>query len=480
MIARPLLAVGLLPFALSAAPAPNPAPGPAPGPDEPPALVADGVADDTAALQALADAGGRVELPAGPLRITAPIVIDLQTTGRTAISGGGAARVIMAGAGPAFRFVGTHHDTAHPWNFDDQVWAKENAPALDGVEIVGAHPEADGVEVEGTMQFTLTRLVVRQARHAVRLTKNNRNVAISDCHFYENRGVGIFMDGVNIHQVNVSNCHLSYNAGGGIVARDSELRNLHVSACDLEQNVGPADRPTGPRGAPANVWLDSTNGSVAEVAIVGCTLQHGSVVPGSANIRVEGFSEPDRWAEERRHGQILISGNILSDVGYNIDLKNVRGGSVVGNTFWRGFESNLRAEGCSHLVVANNVWDNSDRYHYGEGDQDGANAKLGVQFLNCTDCTITGNHSSGYVLNDAALIVRDCDRMHVADNTILDYGQAGLLLDGVTNSLIAGNLIRDDRPDTVGAPLRTERLKGVQFTGNLIGRDIGDAVKFED
>jgi len=53
-----------------------------------------------------------------------------------------------------------------------------------GLEIVGAHAEADGISAQGTMQLTITRVVVREARHGIRLHDRNRNVLISDCHLY--------------------------------------------------------------------------------------------------------------------------------------------------------------------------------------------------------------------------------------------------------------------------------------------------------
>ncbi|MFH5804694.1 right-handed parallel beta-helix repeat-containing protein [Alienimonas sp. DA493] len=464
---RSLLVAGLLPLGLSAAPAPTAGPMQ----DEPPAPVADGVADDTAALQALIDAGGAVTLPAGPLRITAPLVVDLTKTGRTSISGAGVARLVMAGPGPAVRVIGSHDGTADPASVSDRVWANENAPMLDGFEIVGAHPEADGVLAEGTMQLTLTRLVVRETRHAVRLTGRNRNVTVSDCHLYENRGVGLFLDGVNLHQIGLSNCHISYNPGGGVVVRDSEVRNLQIAGCDIEANTGPADGPdASDRGAPANVWLDSTNRSVAEVAIVGCTIQHGHDAADSANVRIEGRAEPRPYDEgERRVGNVLIADNVLSDVRVNVELKGVRAATVSGNTLWQGYDANLVAEDCTRLAIANNVLDRSPRYNY----SDAAEATLGVRLERCTDGTVTGNLSSGAALAEAAFVLRDCERLNVSGNTITDYGACGLLLDGVTNSLFTGNLIRDDRPDAAGQPLQTTNLRGVTFAGNQFGDESG-------
>ena len=77
---------------------------------------------------------------------------------------------------------------------------------------LGDDPKKDGLEAAGTVQLTVTRLVVREARHAIRLTGRNRNVVIAHCHLYHNRGAGVFYDAVNLHQSNIVGCHISYNA----------------------------------------------------------------------------------------------------------------------------------------------------------------------------------------------------------------------------------------------------------------------------
>lgn len=156
---------------------------------------------------------------------------------------------------------------------------------VDGVEIIGRHEQAVGIEATGTMQITITRVNIRQALHGVHLTTHNRNVIVSNCHLYENRGVGLFLDHVNLHQINVTGSHISYNAGGGIVNRGGNVRNLHVAGCDIEANMGLDETKYPPT---ANVLLDSTDAAfdIGEVAITGCTIQHTHNAPGAANIRI--------------------------------------------------------------------------------------------------------------------------------------------------------------------------------------------------
>ena len=182
--------------------------------------VADGVADDSEALQQAIDTGvGELVLPRGIYRVTRPIVIDLDRVGYASIQGNGVAKVVMDGPGPALRFIGTHDKSADPEDFTAAVWDRQRMPLVDGLAIEGHHPEAVGIEASGTMQLTLTRLHIRKVSHGVHLIDNNRNVIISNCHIYENSGIGVYYDDVNLHQSNITSSHISYNDGGGIVSR---------------------------------------------------------------------------------------------------------------------------------------------------------------------------------------------------------------------------------------------------------------------
>ena len=112
-------------------------------------------------------------------------------------------------------------------------------------------------------------------------TGRNRNVLIANSHVYENRGVGIYLDDVNLHQINVTGCHVSYCDDGGIVAKAGQVRNLHVTGCDIESNQGAKRPPT------ANVLIDSTGGSNAEVAITGNRLHLLDTREGRATLSLQ-------------------------------------------------------------------------------------------------------------------------------------------------------------------------------------------------
>lgn len=421
--------------------------------------VGDGKADDTAAIQKAVDSGaGAIQFPKGTYRITRPIAIDLDKVGYTSIRGDGVARVVMAGTGPAFRFVGTHFKSADPEGFENNVWGRQRMPLVDGLGIAGAHPEAVGIEAVGTMELTITRTHVRGALHGIRLVGNNRNIIISDCHLYENRGVGIYYDAVNLHQSNIVGCHISYNHGGGIVSRAGNVRNIHISGCDIESNMSPETTPT------ANVLIDCTGSpyGTGEVAITGCTIQHNNPSSGSANIRIIGRSEPRGDLKLVREGNVAITGNVLSDVKVNIHLKDCRGVAITGNTIWKGYEHNLLIEDCSDVVVGANMFDRNPRYNYGNS-LESLNALV---IRNSADCTIAGLHINNVWRAPAALLIENCRRINVTDCTILDCDNVGLLLKNVRDSRVSGCLIRDDRPDATSLPFKTIGGSGNTITNN--------------
>jgi hypothetical protein len=424
--------------------------------------VGDGQTDDTDAIQRAIDAGGQINFPSGTYWLTKPIVIELDRVGFTSISGGGTARVVMAGAGPAFHFIGTHASSADPENFKPNVWERQRAPMLDAIEIVGEHAEACGVEATGTMQLTITRLIVRRALHAIHLTTRNRNVLISDCHLYDNRGIGVYYDQVDLHQSNIIGCHISYNRQGGIVSRGGNVRNIHVGTCDLESNQGTDTEPT------ANVLIDCTGSAygTGEVAITGCTIQHNNPSPDSANIRIIGRSNPSRGMDVVREGHVTITGNVLSDVQVNVHLRECRGVVLEGNTFWQGYKHNLLIEDSSNIVVGPNNFDRNPRYNYGN-TQDANNALV---IRNCDDCTLTGLHITNVWRNPAGLLVENCRRMNVTNCTILDCDGAGLILKDVSHSRVSDCLIRDDRPEHGDAlSLKLTGGKGNMVVSNLFG-----------
>jgi hypothetical protein len=431
------------------------------GKDDAPALVGDGKTDNTAAIRQLLRKDGTVVFPRGVFRITEPIVIDLDAVGPTAIVAHGNATLRMDGAGPALKFVGTHAGTAAPRTVKPNVWEKQRTPTIAGIEIAGGHAEADGIEAEWTMQLTLERVTIRDCRHGVHLVKRNRNVLISACHIYNNRGVGVYLDRVNLHQTNIVGSHISYCKQGGVVSVGGEVRNVHITGCDIEGNMSPDNKPT------ANVLLDSTGGSIAEVSITGCTIQHESPSPGSANVRIigEGVGGLKNVPGKTREGHVVISGNVFSDVKVNVDVQHARGVTITGNTFWMGYEHNLRVEHSEHIVVGPNDFQRNPRYDYG----DATTTKNAILFRDCADCTLTGLHVQGVRAAPAAVTLERCRRFNVVGCTILDCDGTALWLKDVSDSRISDCLIRQDKESGQRSKsIVVEGGKGNLFADNLL------------
>jgi len=423
--------------------------------------VGDGITDDTATIQKAVDSGlGAIVFSKGIYRITRPIVIDLDKTGYTSLNGAGVARIVMAGPGPALKFVGTHFKSADPGGFSQNIWERQRMPLVDGIAIDGGHPKAVGIEAVGTMELTITRIHIRGALHGIHLTGNNRNLIISNCHLYENRGIGIFYDNVNLHQSNITGCHISYNRRGGIVSRAGNVRNIHITGCDIESNMSPETPPT------ANVLIDSADSSygTGEVAITGCTIQHNSPSPESANIRIIGRSKPDRNGEPVREGNVTITGNVLSDVKVNVYLKDCRGVILTGNTFWMGYTHNLLIEDCSNIIVGVNNFDRNPRYDYGNSLE----ARNSLLVRNSSDCTLSGLHVTNVWRAPAGLTIENCKRVNITGCTILDCDSVGMLLKDVADSRISGCLISDNRPDAESVSLKVTGGRGNMIVNNLL------------
>ena len=430
--------------------------------------VGDCRADDTESIQrAINASAGQIVFPPGTYKLTKTIEIDLSKVGYTSLVGSSATRIVMAGSGPAFRFIGTHEGTAAPDSAKPELWEKERMPTVEGLAIVGAHEEADGIEASGTVQITIRGVHIRKVRHAIHMVKRNRNVLIDACHIYENRGIGIYYDHVNLHQTNISASHISYCDGGGIVVRGGDVRNIHISGCDIEGNHAKDGPPT------ANVLLDCADGSVAEAAIVGCTIQHTKDAPQSANIRILGKGVVRRNNQDVTFncGHVTIGDNVFSDVQTNIHLDGARGVTITGNTFWQGYEHNLLVENSLHVVVGANAMERNPLYGYT------SEARNGVRFVHCQDCTISGLHLHQVQGSPAGLILESCRRMHVSGCTLLDNDEAGMLLTDVSDSRIAGNLIGDERPQP-STPIKASGGGGNVIADNVLtGRpEIGPGV----
>ena len=411
--------------------------------------VGDGMTDDTNALQhAIQDGNGVVEFPRGDYRITRSLVLDLTKTGRLAIQGaGGTAKLLMHGPGPALSLVATHASTADPSGFRPEEWQRERMPTVSGIEIEGRHPEADGIRIVGVMQPTLTGLLIRQVRTGIHITQRARNVSINHCHIYNNTGIGIHLDRVNLHQTNITGCHVSYCRLGGIRIEGSEIRNLQITGNDIEYNNNRAHKvPGADDPATAEIYTDVREGTVREGTIASNTIQ-ATYSPNGANIRFVG--NPD--ANNEKGGMWAISGNLIGSQATNIHLTACRGIVIAGNFIYSGQSRNLLVENCREIVVGANGFGHNPDYQTSE-------LCVGVTFRDSVGCSLSGlvlqdsqageNTVAGAVpaSRQATLELIRCRRFTLTGVQVLEGAPNGISLEDCSDTLLSGCLVLDGRP----------------------------------
>lgn len=418
--------------------------------------------DSTVALQKRIDAnGGNLQLGAADkiLRITKPLVFDLKKHGAIAVKADGGATIVMDGPGPALRLIGSHEGSASPKAFKAATW-NERMPIISGIEILGAHPEADGVELFQTVGAIVSRVSVRWCRHGIHLVTRNRNVLVSDCHLYENSGVGLFLDDVNLHQINVANSHISYNRQGGIVVRDGNVRNLQVSGCDIEGNMPDDETPT----TTANILIDvsgsadTRNKSVAEISITGCTIQHSANysgsedktnAPGGANIRLAG-------KEIYPIDSVTITGNVLSDTTTSIDINHATDVAISANNFFAPKPVNLRVAHGKRVVVSGNTFNPRQFERPGT-----------ILFEDSSDCVIANNTLHMFTTDAGALILERCQGFSLSGLVLSDCG-SGIVLRDTSDTTIAN--CRASRTAEGAADISIDASnKNIQLSGNSFG-----------
>lgn len=418
--------------------------------------VGDGITDDTEAiLHALHQGDGVLEFPRGVYRITRTLEVSLDQVGRFALDGAaGTATLVMAGPGPALRLLGHHGGTGDPNSVRPLVWEKERMPVVRDIEITGDHPEADGVELIGTMEARLGGVLIRQVRHGVLLHRRNRNVLIHDSHIYHNTGVGILMEDLNLHQINICGNHISYNRLGGIRLERSEVRNLQITGNDIEYNnhraFGAEPEVT------AEILIDTTaeGASVNEVTIASNTIQ-ATPSPGGCNVRI--LEKPDKTS--RPPGLINITGNVIGNQEYGVHLTGCYGVTVSGNTIYSASERNVLVQESSHVNLSGNVF----RRHT-------PTLHTGVRLEKSSDCILSGcsfrdESEEGQASGASLLEMEGCRRITVQGCQFIDASPWGLHAEICSQVLVTGCLFGGDL-------LLRRGIGAIRFVGEGVGNRI--------
>lgn len=395
----------------------------------------DGKTDDTYAINKAVSGctDGVVEFPRGDYKVTSTIFIDLSKNGVLGISGnGGSARITMYGEGPALCLIGSHEGTALPSTVKPLTWEKERMPLIDAIEIVGANPNADGIEIRNTLMPVFRALLIRHVRNGLHFTSRNRNVLLNACHIYDVNGIGVYLDHVNIHQMIISNSHISYCKQGGIKVVSSEIRDLEITGNDIEYNCD----PEGP--VSADIWIDcSEGGSVREGTISGNTVQ-AIPSPNGANIRFTGSQE-----NSNKIGLWSITGNHISNQEINIDLDHCRGVSVTGNTFIRGYDRHIIINDSRNITVSDNIFDHNDDYF-----TPGLISLGGISVHKSRGVILNNNIIDGAEYGDGkaggAVVIQDSREITVSGCHIQNPKINGIQVDNSNNVQIINCIIREE------------------------------------
>lgn len=429
----------------------------------------DGKTDDTRALQhAFTKGEGTLLFPPGNYLITRPLVARLNARPRFHLSGsGGTARLIMAGAGPALHLIGTHPKTASPKSVAEGVWLKERLPTVDGIEILGKHKEADGLRLEGSMQPTLTRLLIRQCRHGIHLRNRDRNVLIANCHIYDNASVGIFLDRVNLHQIVIEGNHISYCKQAGILVAGSEVRNIQICGNDIEYNY---DSRT--KGC-ADIFFDARAGTVREGTIVGNTIQ-ARRSPEGANIRLLGVGK----GKPNAVGLLAITGNLIGSQESALYLSACRGVTVAGNCIYSGYRHALLAEDAEHLVVSGNSIDHNPEYRGKSTDQ--------LVLRRCRHVNLTGLLCQHTLGSDdtlqASIDLEECSQVNLTSCQVIGARVRGVHVRNSSMVRIADSTVRPREGDrTYRAAVSVDaKSTSVMVVNNFVSKGTDGVVQLPE
>ena len=390
--------------------------------------VGDGAADDTAAIEhAVRETEGVLYFPKGTYRLRKPITVSLNRTGFSGMTGEqGTARILMETAGPAFRFVGTHEGTASPPTVKPPVWNDERFPTISHLEILGDHPEADGIELVKTMQATIQNVLIRQCRHAIHLVERNRNFLLANSHLYDCHATGVFFDRCNLHQAIITGNHISYCKQAGIRQNDGDVHNIQITGNDIEYNSGLGE-------ISAEILLEAPTEQVSEFTISSNTIQATRPSPG-ANIWIRGSKERSKLLCKL----ITISGNVIGSRQHSIIIEDAARLSITGNTIYDGIQRNVILKQCQNFVLSSNSigtrpvrWDST--------------ATDGVTFENCEHGVVNGNTfndcRAGEEENGAGLLLQQCRGVNITGNQMDSKNSPGISLIGSNACLVESNLI---------------------------------------
>lgn len=414
----------------------------------------DGKTDDTESLQHAVDmGGGTLEFPPGTFVINKPIEVDLAKVGPFGIRGAaGTTAVVMNGPGPAFRIRGTHEGTAAPESWTDQTRFRERFPTISDIEIRGGHPDAVGIEFVKAAKPTIRNVLIRFCRTGIHLRERNRDVLIADSHIYDNADYGIFLDHVNLHQMNVCGCHISYNKGAAIAMVGGDLHNIQITGNDIEYSHSPDFL----RPGSAEIEIDAREGVASEITIASNTIQARKSVDG-ANIRIRGTIGADAFPSVRL---ITITANVIGSQESSIVLDKAQRVTITGNTIYDGHKIGLIATDCDGLAISANVHGWSHAADKPRPDH--------YEFRRCVGLSVAGEVFQTVGGETAVISLYECRGATLGNLVVRDAAARGIYLERCEDIAITGCAIAGKPGQTLAAAIEaTPDCRNLAIVGNV-------------
>jgi parallel beta-helix repeat protein len=365
-----------------------------------------------AALDALPEAGGVVNLPPGTVELTEPLIVR---TGETRIQG----------AGASTHLVNRNEDgkpvlLIKPANLEKDPKARLWRVQVNDLRISGNPKSGDGIYAEKVQEIFL---------HGVSIDHNGGNgIYLHDC-FEDPR---------------IADCIITYNAAAGV-----KLVNCHdivVNANHFEENQDALFC-----GDSFNLCMNGNN--------IDDHLRHGVIIENTYGSVLSGnmIEECNGTAIilDRDCYGITLSANVIAHhLGGGIDLKDAWGCAISANTFTIAHQFSVRVgKESGRLTISANNFCNT---HIGGKDKRPAESKTpmgidegtGLVLEDTADIAITGNNFGG--LSTAAVRTEGkCQRLIISGNIVTDCGRKLAkdqpLIGTAENSIIKDNIVAPAR-----------------------------------
>ncbi len=383
------------------------------------------------AMAALPAGGGLVQLPAGRIEVTAPVVVRRDD-------------VMLRGCGTATHLVNLNTEGQPALLFEppegrEKIWRVQIAD----LRITGNPKSGAGLVAKGVNELLLSRVSVEHnGGGGVVLDACYEDPRVSDCLFTYNKGTGL--DLLGCHDIVVSANQFEENVDA---LHCINGYNLTMTGNNLDDHLG------------NGVVIENTYGSVLSGNMIEECNGHAAVLKGAC------------------YGNALSANTFAHCKGEGLRLVGVRDITVSANTFVLLAEPAVHIlEDACQITITGNTFNS---YPFDPAKRHKLDPGQGILLENTHDVTVSGNlFSSPY--REAIKVAGEANaRINITGNTILNASRveagacAAVALENVTGSIFANNLISDSQkePTMRRAVLFEGACGGNVVVGNVITGD---------